>query len=80
MSWFFLCNTNFMHPAGMLGSEETTCTTRVSKSYVYGEITDHALSHKLSQVIIPEETTCTTRTLWDCVWREITESAYALML
>ena len=27
----------------MLGSEETTCTARVSKSYVYGEITDFAL-------------------------------------
>ena len=27
----------------VLGSEETTCTTRVSKGYVYGEITDHAL-------------------------------------
>ncbi len=35
----------------VLGSEETTCTARVSKSYVYGEITDHALSHKLLQVI-----------------------------
>ena len=50
-----------MHPAGLLGPEETTCTARVSKSYVYGEITDHALSHKLSQVIIPEETTRTAR-------------------
>ena len=48
MSWFFLCNTNFMHPAGMLGSEETTCTTRMLKSYVYGEITDHALNCKVN--------------------------------
>ncbi len=43
MSWFFLCNTNFMHPAGVLEPEETTCTTRILKSYVYGEITDDAL-------------------------------------
>ena len=43
MSWFFLCNTNFMHPAGMLGPEETTCTTRMSKSYAWREITDDAL-------------------------------------
>ncbi len=28
----------------VLGSEKTTCTTRILKSYVYGEITDHALS------------------------------------
>ncbi len=48
MPRLFLYNTNFMHPAGMLEPEETTCTARVSKSYVYGEITDHALSHKLS--------------------------------
>ncbi len=27
-----------------LGPEETTCTTRILKSYVYGEITDHALN------------------------------------
>ncbi len=28
----------------VLEPEETTCTTRILKSYVYGEITDHALS------------------------------------
>ena len=33
----------------VLGPEETTCTTRMPKSYVYGEITDFALSHKPSR-------------------------------
>ncbi len=43
MSWFFLCNINFMHPAGMLGPEETTCTARTLWGYVRREITDDAL-------------------------------------
>ena len=41
---FFLCNASSMHPAGLLGPEETTRTTRILKSYVYGEITDDALA------------------------------------
>ncbi len=40
---FFLCNASSMHPAGVLGPEETTCTTRMSKSYAWREITDDAL-------------------------------------
>ena len=50
MSWFFLCNTNFMHPAGMLEPEETTCTTRTSKSYVRREITDDALAANIYNI------------------------------
>ncbi len=45
---FFLRNASSMHPAGLLGPEETACTTRVSKSYVYGEITDHALNYRVN--------------------------------
>ncbi len=52
MSWFFLCNTNFMHHAGMLGPEETTCTTRMPKSYAWREITGANGNHGLYSHIL----------------------------
>ena len=45
---FFLCNASSMHPAGLLGPEETTRTTRILKSYVYGEIADPALDYRVN--------------------------------
>ena len=49
MPWLFLCNTNFMHPAGVLGPEETTCTTRMPWSYAYGEITGMIANERLAE-------------------------------
>ena len=43
MPRFFLRNASSMHPAGVLGPEEPTCTARTSKSYTWREITADAL-------------------------------------
>ena len=39
-----------MHSAGVLGSEETTCTTRTSKSYAWREITADALATSIYNI------------------------------